>query len=308
MKTSFNIFPLLLSVLIIPTVFAETVDPERPDPCHADVSYGPHAAQVLDFWQAKSDAPTPLVIYIHGGGFRKGDKAGLSDQALRKLLPEGISVASINYRMLPEWKLPIAHQDGARALQFLRSKAKEWNIDPERVGAFGGSAGAQICMWLAFTTDMAKADSTDPIERHSTRLKVVAPASGQATLDMDLWDKWLPKIKQVSRNHSNASWPGKFEVDSWEEAKKVIDSISAINLITADDPPVYMSYNNAPGDPLPAEPKKAQSIRTHHVNFGLKLKEKLDSMGVENYLHYPGNDTPYPRIEDFFIKKLTGTD
>jgi hypothetical protein len=159
-------------------------------------------------------------------------------------------------------------------------------------------------MWLAFTPDMADADSEDPIERQSTRLKAVAPASGQATMDFDLWDKWLPRIAKISSGHTNATWELKFDAASWEEAKKIVDSISAINLITPDDPPVYMKYNMGPDDPMPDDLKRAQSVRTHHVNFGFKLKEKLDVMGVENYLTYPGHVDTYSRIEDFFIDKL----
>src|SRR5262245_27995386 len=48
---------------------------ERPEPTAADVPYGPHARQRLDFWQAKSDRPTPLVVFIHGGGWVNGDKS-----------------------------------------------------------------------------------------------------------------------------------------------------------------------------------------------------------------------------------------
>ncbi|MCW0221064.1 MAG: carboxylesterase family protein [Prosthecobacter sp.] len=67
-----------------------------PKPTFANVAYGTHERQVLDFWKVESDKPTPLLFYIHGGGWMAGDKAKVG--ALQKMLDAGISVVSINYR------------------------------------------------------------------------------------------------------------------------------------------------------------------------------------------------------------------
>src|SRR5262249_42711015 len=92
------------------------------------VAYGKHPRQVLDFFQAKSDKPTPVGFYIHGGGWRNGDKKINPEPYLDK----GISVVAINYRFTqnavddkiePPVKAPL--EDAARALQFVRSKATE---------------------------------------------------------------------------------------------------------------------------------------------------------------------------------------
>jgi acetyl esterase len=71
-----------------------------PKPTQANFKYGPHERNVFDFWQAKSDQPTPLVIFIHGGGFVGGDKNNLNSRSLQQLLDAGISVAAINYRFV----------------------------------------------------------------------------------------------------------------------------------------------------------------------------------------------------------------
>src|SRR5688572_33232386 len=115
--------------------------PQLPAPDHADVRYGPHERNVLDVWLAKSPAPTPLVIYYHGGGFRAGDKRTLNVELLKKLLASGITVAAVNYRLSGTATYPAAMLDSARALQYLRHRAQRYSIDPIRVGAFGGSAG-----------------------------------------------------------------------------------------------------------------------------------------------------------------------
>src|SRR5205814_10150028 len=99
-------------------------------PTAADYRYGPHERNVFDFWQAKADAPTPLVLIIHGGGWVNGDKSGAGAAAVRAYLDAGVSVAALNYRFIrhgtedkvePPVKAPL--HDAARALQTLRSKA-----------------------------------------------------------------------------------------------------------------------------------------------------------------------------------------
>ena len=93
---------------------------------------------VLDLWKAKSDRPTPLVIYIHGGGFRSGDKSSVDARLLDRCLDAGISVAALNYRLSSQAPFPAPMLDSARAVQFLRSRASQWNLDPARFAATGG--------------------------------------------------------------------------------------------------------------------------------------------------------------------------
>ena len=159
----------------------------KPALTHANVKYGPHERNVLDFWRAESKRAMPLVVYIHGGGFRAGNKNGINAGTLKRLLSAKISVAAVNYRLVQQAPLPAAHDDCRRALQFLRSKAGDWNVNKSQIGAFGGSAGAQLCMYLAFHDEMAKPDSPDPIERQSTRLACVATSGGQTSMNVEWW-------------------------------------------------------------------------------------------------------------------------
>jgi len=166
-------------------VYAATV----PKPTESGVKYGEHEKQVLDFWRAKSDKPTPLVFVIHGGGWMGGSKERLDRFAdASALLKNGISVVAINYRLMahsrdvvPPVKAPL--HDAARALQFVRSKAKDWNIDKNRIGAAGGSAGACSSLWLLYHGDLADLKSKDPVDRESTRLFCAAVNGAQTTLD-----------------------------------------------------------------------------------------------------------------------------
>ena len=101
------------------------------EPSAADVCYGPHDRNVLDFWRAESDQPSPVLIYFHGGGFRGGDKRSFRNRA-GAYLQAGISVVSANYRYSRQAAYPGPMLDGARAVQWVKSRAKEWNIDVPR--------------------------------------------------------------------------------------------------------------------------------------------------------------------------------
>ena len=111
------------AVLALMCLVAPVLAQSRPKPTYENVRYGPHERNVLDFWQAKSDQPTPVLVSIHGGGFVAGNKS-VSPQLLKGCLATGISVAAINYRYSTQAIAPAPFQDGARAVQFLRSKAK----------------------------------------------------------------------------------------------------------------------------------------------------------------------------------------
>lgn len=272
----------------------------KPEPTFANVRYGPDERNVLDLWKADSKQPTPLAVFIHGGGFRAGDKSNLNAATLRRLLDAGISVAAINYRFVPKHPLPAPHEDARRAIQFLRWKAKEWNLDKTRVAAFGGSAGAQLCLYLAFHDDMAKPSSADPVERESTRLIAAAPNAAQTTMDMDWWMANIPGYRQVHREVSEY-----FGNASMEQIRRIIEDISALSLVSKDDPPIFLSYAMGPNDPPPSQPAQLNGWRIHHVNFGIALKKKMDELGLECHLRYPGAQTKYATAEDFLRAKLT---
>ncbi len=136
-----------------------------------------HERNLLDFYQADSDKPTPVVVYFHGGGFRAGDKGHVArggGRLLRMFLEAGVSVASCNYPFLDDADYLAIMQHCGRSIQFLRAMQKPWNIDPKHFGAYGVSAGALISEWVAYSPDLAKRDSTDPVERMSKSLAVVA--------------------------------------------------------------------------------------------------------------------------------------
>ena len=282
----------------------------QPKPTAANVPYGKHERQVLDFWKAESATPTPLLFFIHGGGWQAGDKNRTG--GIEKYLAAGISVVAINYRyivqatadgVVPPVKGPL--HDAARALQFVRSKSAEWNIDKQRIGASGGSAGACSSLWLAFHPDMADPKSTNPIARESTRLWCAAVIGAQTTLDPQQMREWTPNSKYGGHAFGFKGDPEK-KLSQFDEFLAKRDTIlpwiaeySPYALVTADDPPIYLFYSAPPA--LGQEQKDP----THTSNFGVKLQEQCKKAGVECELAYPGAPgMKHLTTQDYLIAKL----
>ncbi len=106
---------------------------------------------------------------------------------VRQCLEAGVSFASINYRFREHAAIQEILRDAGRAIQFLRAHAKEYNIDPTRMAAFGSSAGAGTSLWLAFHDDLADPNATDPVLRESSRLTAAGSLEGQASYDLRDW-------------------------------------------------------------------------------------------------------------------------
>jgi acetyl esterase/lipase len=255
-------------------------------PTHADVKYGPHERNVLDLYLAKSETPTPLVLYIHGGGFQGGDKRTLNPGEGRAYLDAGWSVAAINYRLTNTAPAPAAYLDCARALQFLRHNAKKWNLDPKLVASTGGSAGAGTSLWIAFHDDLADPESDDLIARESTRLTCVVVSNGQSSYD----PRFAEKIGIPRPNFERHSFFLPFyaitrdQIDT-PEAYQRYEEMAPITYLTKDDPPALLLYSFA-NEEVTAD--SSLNLVVHHPKFGIALKERMDMLGIECIVQYRG--------------------
>ena len=286
-----------------PTAYQEGV----PVPTHTRVKYGPHKRNIFDFWQAESNTPTPLVLVIHGGGWNGGSKELIHKYVdVSKLLKSGISVAAIQYRLIKDsrdLKPPVQGplSDSARALQFFRSNAAKWNIDPTRIGAAGGSAGGCTSLWLAYHDDLADPNNEDPILRESTRLTCAAVSRPQTTLDPKQMKEWMPN----STYGAHA-----FGIEGFEAFLAQRDSISQwlaeyspYALASSDDPPVYLFFLK--------RPKMGEDVKdpTHSANFGIGLQKHCKELGIECDVMYPGaKNLKFETTTDFLIAKLSDKD
>ncbi|MEW6360406.1 MAG: alpha/beta hydrolase [Planctomycetota bacterium] len=276
-------------------------------PTQANVKYGPHERNVFDFWKAESAEPTALVVFIHGGGFISGDKAKASPEAIRQCLDAGVSFMAINYRFREHAALQDILRDAARAIQFVRHNAAEYNIDPKRIACYGGSAGAGTSLWLATHDDLADPANADPVLRQSSRIAAAGCQSGQATYDFTKWDAVVGPFKDEWLRSPNERveiyrFKSKEDFDT-PEGKKVLADCDMLGLITSDDAPIYMSCNVPNVEPT----NRGQYV--HHPRHALAVKEKCDAAGVECVTVLGDKagekDAPRESVIDFLLRHLS---
>jgi acetyl esterase/lipase len=146
-----------------------------------DISYGPNGERnTLDLYLPPSEKPLPLIIWVHGGGWRSGSKAG-GGPALR-MAGRGYAVASINYRLSGMATFPAQIEDVKEAVRFLRVNAKKYNLDPDRFGAWGGSAGGHLVALLGTSGDVKELEGDGPNKEVSSRVQAVCDFFGPTDL------------------------------------------------------------------------------------------------------------------------------
>ena len=298
-------------------------------PTLSNVSYGPFKENVLDFWQSNNaqntEQPTPLAIFIHGGGWAHGDKSIIpGDISPSLLLQNGISYVSINYRLMGELTegsttpttLPAPVEDAIRAIKFVKYMAKEWNVDKDRIALTGMSAGSATAMYILFNEDFAMADSNDPVERESTQLRAAATFCGQASIDPYTLLTWIGSGAAEHEMIYAAVGEDSFKdmMDNYEQHKSLLREYSPISHIgrtIADKPPppLYMTYLEWTPTPCQCEYNSSGDWRCgkciHHPIFGRKIKDRCKEAGITCFLNVNGESGVYPTAIDFLLDYLS---
>ena len=293
------------------TVFEEIAEPinargERA--AYANEKYGTHGRNTFDIWLAKAEKPTPLVIYIHGGGFTGGDKSRYfqSEDVLR-FLDAGVSIATINYRFMnePPYGILASMNDSKRFVQYIRFNAKKYNIDKSRIACTGGSAGAGTALWLAFSNDMADESNNDPVLRESTRLTCAGAFATQATYDIFQWDEILgfPLSKIHGQLNAIARAFGFKSAENRDLTKEtqIRNDLDFLAKMDKNSSPVYIHNRHKAGIPY-----NSDDIN-HHPLHAKKLKEKAEQVGLEAIVYAPEIGIMDPSgkdLVDFFLEKL----
>jgi acetyl esterase len=251
--------------------------PKQRPATHSNVYYGSHERNVMDVWLAKSDSRTPVLVSIHGGGFRGGNKS-IDGSLLNACLESGISVVAITYRLSQHAIAPAQFHDSARAIQFVRNNARKWNLDPKRIAATGGSAGAGISLWLGFHEDLANPASEDPVARESSRLACMAVYNGQTSYGPRFIRELFPGTNTYK--HSALSLLYDVNLNQLDQLPKekyeLFEEVSAMTHLTKDDAPAMLFYATQIETPI-----TNQSIGIHHPRFGKVLKERMDELGID---------------------------
>ena len=303
----------LLNFLIVFSQNKKVVEPVNLNGITADYvneTYGDHQRNKFDIWLAKSDKPTPLVIFIHGGGFGSGDKSKYyNSKQLVSFLEKGISVATINYRFQKHkpYGILASLNDSKRCLQFIRYHTDKYNVDKTRIGVYGSSAGAGTSLWIAFSDDMADLDNPDPILRESTRISCVGALATQATYDFFKWPEILNLPEELMLNANTERRIAKAFGLKYEEGidlksyKKIIEELDFLEKIDKDDPPMFVFNNQKGGIPV------TNGQKNHHPLHAKVLKDKADREGLESVVYAPKigiSNAENIDLVDFFNSKL----
>jgi len=297
-----------------------TVD-DLPPAFHSNVSYGPYPENTLDIWIPTSSAQAtasssgwPVVMYIHGGGWRAGDKHTLlSRDVIQPFLDAGIAFASIDYRLTGNltYDLQAPNQDAARALQYIKYHAAAYGLDSSRVALSGFSAGGATAMWLMYHSDLADPDSEDPIERVSTKVQAGAVFCGQTSIDPRVIEPWIgPSVSQhlmILNAVGETAYDAMMKNYDAQHAA-VFSEYSPINHVFSaaksdgGAPPLFMVYEK-----WWRLPCHAQGECIHHGMFGAKMKERCDEAAVECHLviqETPQRSLFYDSPAEFLVAKL----
>lgn len=115
-----------------------------------DQAYGPpeDGLRRLDLWVPTAEGPHPVVLLLHGGSWNTGSRKGF-ELPIRRMLARGLAVATASYRLAPEHGFPVPLSDARCGVRWLRRHAAEHDLDPNRIGALGLSAGGHLATMLA---------------------------------------------------------------------------------------------------------------------------------------------------------------
>ncbi|HTJ79499.1 MAG TPA: alpha/beta hydrolase [Rariglobus sp.] len=131
---------------------------------HAFQGKLPSSNQLLDLYVPPGKGPFPLIVYIHGGAWKGGNKENEGPELAGRWLPQGFAVASLNYRFVFDAQFPGMFQDCLDGIAYLRTHAAQYRINPNQVGVVGISAGAHIAAWVALTEGSSKyPNSNQPV-------------------------------------------------------------------------------------------------------------------------------------------------
>jgi acetyl esterase/lipase len=280
---------------------------QRPGPTHADVRYGPHERNTLDLWLARSVPPTPLIVFIHGGGYTTGSKAGADSRMIARCLGAGVSFMSINYRFRDQAPIQDIVRDGARSIQFMRANAKRYNIDPRRIAVYGSSAGAGMTQWLAFHDDIADPASPDPVLRESSRILAAGVINGQATLNRHRWPELIgprdPAWLRAGDDDTLYGMPPVGDLSS-PSFQAVLRDVDTLQHVSQDDPPVFLHTHRHPDGP-----PQNRNHYVHHPNHPRAVKRVCDAVGVPATLSFERTEPKlagdyHVALFDFFSRHL----
>jgi pectinesterase len=220
------------------------------------------------------DTPVPLVVCVHGGGWRVNRRIWFEPFA-QYLASKGIAAVTIDYRMLPAVNIIDCVYDTKAAVRWVRANAKKYNIDPERIGAIGASAGAHLVALLGTTADVPEIEGTGGNSEQSSAVQAVV---GIAT----------PSFR-ISEDTGRR--------ERWGMSKDDMKLISPYENISSKSAPLYLIHGSA-DQTVP--PGNSQELYDKYQEAGVHVE--LTWIPDEGHGFYEGTDIAIAMASDFFKK------
>jgi len=268
-----------------------------------DVEYSldGHKAHKLDILRLKNPPkdPMPVIVFIHGGGFRGGSKTA-GYRHLMRFAERGYFCASIDYRFSTEAIFPAQLEDCKCAIRFLRAKAKEYNLDADHIGVWGGSAGGNLVAMLGTTGGVKEFEGKGGWEKYSSRVQAVVDYYGMTDfLAIDELVKKGIATERFMRRDGKDSASGLLGGPFWENPD-LCRKASPTTYASKDDPPFLIFH----GDKDPLTP----------ASQGELLNKRLRKAGAESHFYlvkdgkhgWPPRPDVDNRVDEFFDKHLRG--
>jgi acetyl esterase/lipase len=302
---------LLLAVVCLASIFvagAPAVEAPATNPAprgvrvERDLPYvtGGDPAQVLDLYlpEQASARPLPLIVHVHGGGWRSGSKAG---GPMASLVRQGYAAASVEYRFSNKALFPAQIQDCQAAVRWLRAHSAQYNLDPEHIGAWGGSAGGHLVALLGTTGGKKVFAPIGGNEDQSDRVQAVCdffgPTDFNTVMDQAAAD---PTVKNVFKFNTPSDPYSNLIGVHLGTNKALSEAVSPVHYVGKDNAPILILHGTADAMvPFAQSVEFADALRAAGVEATL--------LKVPNAGHGgPGFSTPAAQklIMSFFDKHL----
>lgn len=237
-------------------------------------------------------APRPAIMFIHGGGWRAGDKrAGYFLQGALDYAAKGYVTVSVNYRLAGEAPFPACIADVRCAVRWLRANAGKYNLDPNRIGAYGNSAGAHLAVMLALADKPdAMLDGDAPHREHSSAVQAVCASATPTDF-----------TASIGANAGRFREKGSLFFGPEDTLEERVKKASPVTYARADAPPILLIHGDTDTTVKPEQ--------------SLKLYAALKAAGARDValmmIHDVGHGVfgqhrtiTYPAMEAFFARTL----
>jgi acetyl esterase/lipase len=278
-----------------------------------DVIYGRKygTALTMDVFKPRHDANGLGVIFVVSGGWLSSHEA-IGDRLVAPVVDRGYTVFAVVHGSQPKFTIPEILQDMNRAVRFIRFHAKDYGIDPGRIGIYGGSAGGHLSLMQGTAGDEGDPKTKDPVDRVSSRVQAVAcfyPPTDFLNYgkpgEVALGDGILEDFPAPFDFHQLDSKRKKFvPVEDPSERQEIGRRISPIRHVTPDDPPTLIIHGDA--DKL-VPIQQAEAIVEKLKGAGVEAKLVVKPGAVHGWPDVPKDVGRFADWFDEHLKKAAGS-